>query len=97
MMFTVGGLKFWFEHHPDNEGVLMNEFMDTPYKGSTACYAEDIASGELILEGWAYCSLQDRFDKAKGRKVALSNAIDGMSKDERTEIWYVYTKTTSRL
>lgn len=103
MMFSVGGLKFWFDHRPSETGFLTIEedgfdsIPVTPYKGKTVCLAEDIASGELILEGEAYCSPNDNFDKATGRKVSLSRAIEGLSKDKRTEIWYVYTKTTKRL
>jgi hypothetical protein len=102
-MFTVGGLKFWFKHYPNETGFLAIEedgfdsIPVTPYKGKTVCYVEDIINGELILDGEAYCSPNDIFDKARGRKVSLSRAIEGLSKDERTEIWYVYTKTTGRL
>lgn len=102
-MLTIGDFKVFFRHYPEEWGYLCIEepgfdgIPTTPYRGKTVCFIENIPDGELILEGDAYCSENDIFDKAKGRKISLSRAIEGLSKELRTKIWAGYISTTSRL
>ena len=43
-------------------------------------------------EGLAYCSINDNFERAIGRKIALTRALKdaGFDKDTRTAIWKEY-------
>jgi hypothetical protein len=100
-MFTVGKYKCYFKHFQDEWGYLLTGRDDdnpyTQYKGKTSCYVDDIESGELLLEGEAYCSENDIFDKAVGRKISLARAIESLDKETRTEFWNKYIETTKRL
>jgi len=102
-MFKLdNGMKVYFKHLPeewgylttDEEGVDRNP--ETPYKGKTTCYIDDELSGEALREGVAFCSINDRFDKARGRKLSLTRAIEGLDKDLRKEFWTAYLAVTSR-
>lgn len=50
----------------------------------------------LIGEGLSMCHPSDTFDKAKGRKIALTNALvaasadGGLTREDRQDIWNVY-------
>lgn len=81
-------VAFTFNHH----------IFDTPkeikpkvwVKSQTLC-SFDNGYGTLIYD-WAYCSVQDVFDKEKGRKVALAKVMEAaqLTKDERTLVWSRY-------
>lgn len=53
----------------------------------TICTVED---GKRTLVGQSICHPKDQFCKAIGRKVALADAIRGLSKETRKTIWDEY-------
>lgn len=42
--------------------------------------------------GYAICGIEDQFNKSKGRKMALTQAMLGWEREETTEIWAAYWK-----
>lgn len=78
-----------FQHFPNEAGLLPGT--QTPYKGYSLCR---VWQGEnLLLEGKAFCSINDQFSKVKGRRVALTDALSQMfylTKDERRGVWQSY-------
>lgn len=55
----------------------------------TECYIE---SGDDIISAYAYCHPEDAFNKAVGRKIALTRALRAwkFNKKLRTKIWKQY-------
>jgi hypothetical protein len=91
-------MKVYFKHYPEEEGLLkVTDTLAIPYKGKTACFVEEDKTDEQLLYGEAFCSVNDIFDKARGRKVSLARAIEGLDKKKRTAFWKAYVETTSRL
>lgn len=43
-----------------------------------------------VYEGIAICSATDNFTKETGRKIALRNALQMLSRDERKQVWRQY-------
>lgn len=99
-MFKVENYEVYFEHRPHEQGILAIEdetghfVQGTPYYGKTFCYIEE--DGEPVLIGEAYCSIVDRFDKVKGRKVSLTRAIEGLDKETRTKFWEAYRAVSKK-
>lgn len=51
-----------------------------------------------VASAMVECSLLDNFDRAKGRKMALTAAISGhFDKEERTTIWEAYKLSGAKL
>lgn len=51
---------------------------------------------EFVSAGIVYCYYKDQFEYAKGRKYALTKALEGLkySKNERNQIWENVKQTT---
>ena len=92
-MFEVGKYKFVFQH--ENCEVIVD---GVRFNGFTDCLVFDkekgLESPEIV--GRAYCSSVDTFNKAVGRKTSLTRAVQGFSKEERTEIWGKYFSTVRK-
>lgn len=89
-MFEVNGFEVNFSYYDkDNEGPYTIDDTDL-FSRITDC--EIYFNGELVALGVAYCSKQDQFVKYKGRKLALTRALeDGLfDKKERTGFWNKY-------
>lgn len=98
-MLKINGLNIFFKHDKDEWGFTVKEVagreVTTPYKGVTHCVVEK--DGEVISEASAFCSSLDKFEKSKGRKLALARAIKGFEKETRTVIWDLYRSTVKSL
>lgn len=61
----------------------------------TTCILEDALG--ILMTAEAICAPQDQFNKAIGRKVALTKALKNLgpaiTKDERREIWDDFLET----
>jgi len=49
----------------------------------------------IVGSGSAYCHTEDNFCKAEGRKRALTRAISGLTRSQRTIIWENYGESCS--
>lgn len=58
---------------------------------SVTCYIRK--NGQTIAEASSYCHPVDRFERTKGRKLALARALATFSKPERTTVWQKYVQT----
>lgn len=80
-------LEFTFRHvHLEPEDEI---------KAVTTCFVKVFVDGNETIgnfAGAAYCAKGDKFDKATGRKIALTRALlpDVFPKDVRTQVWGVY-------
>ena len=45
-----------------------------------------------VWEGFAYCSLKDKFSKETGRKVSLTKALALWPREKRKLVWEAYFK-----
>ena len=92
-MFEVGRYKFVFQH--ENYPVVIDGLL---FNGFTDCLMFNKETGleEPEIIGRAYCSELDTFNKSVGRKMSLTRAIQGFTKDERTEIWGKYFATVRK-
>ncbi len=63
-------------------------------QGNTTCYFRDENSKVPLLMGTAFCSVNDQFNKARGRKFALDRALRTgdvvIPRAERSKIWESY-------
>ena len=90
-MFRINGLTIKFQHnyiyHTDSQGHNTK----TPVSTKAVIIDKD---EQVVAEKVAICSSKDTFEKAKGRKIALSRALmaSHFSKEERKEIWNRYLK-----
>lgn len=60
---------------------------------TTQCIVLRRQSGDtptLLYSGLAVCSKRDNFNKETGRKLALTRAIERLSREERAAIWSTY-------
>jgi len=77
-------------YHEQDPGWFVSS--DRPIKGFTRCTVKigtkEDPQGELI--GESYCSTLDVFNKEKGRKIALSRAIEALPREKRRVIWEAY-------
>lgn len=82
--------RVYWRHLAGLKGIHEN----VSFNGITECRVEppDGASEAKVLLGEAFCSLKDRFNKEKGRKVSLSRALDVFPKDIRKKFWETYGK-----
>lgn len=90
-MLKVDGYDIYFRHKTEEWGVLG----DTPYRACTDCIIEK--DKQVVATNSAYCSMEDVFDKAKGRKISLARTLVNFDKEFRTNVWKAYIKETSRL
>lgn len=103
-MFNVGETKVWFEYKlmwPDfieDLGVKLPRKIreQASFLRTTICNIESEIEIEGVLAkmpegfGLAVCSPMDNFEKDKGRKVALTEALKGRPKEERRAFWEAY-------
>lgn len=47
----------------------------------------DVAMGDKTLSAWAFCSVKDNWEKAKGKRLAFARAIVGLPKAQRKQLW----------
>ena len=96
-MFKTGKFEVYFKHYPDEIGENPSRVPGEtiPYCGRTECIITE--NEESIRDGSAFCGLNDRFDKAVGRKVALARALEGADKEFRTLIWTKYLEAVKRV
>ena len=89
-------LGVWFQHAQDNEDGRLDESLDEAIRlgqvkehvidgpivvGATRCYLED-ENRKVVAVGYAFCSWEDQFNKAKGRQISLSRAIEWAKRAE---------------
>ena len=80
-MFTLDDYRVSFNHtHFDPNFDL--------FRGYTHCFISKDDKAEFM--GVAWCSTQDQFNKATGRKVALTRALKPFDKETRTRFWNAY-------
>lgn len=48
------------------------------------------ATNQPILKGIAFCNVVDRFEKEKGRRLALQKALSKMERGERKKVFEQY-------
>ena len=59
----------------------------------TRCVVRDIGNGGTpVAEGVARCSATDRFNKERGRKIALERALLGFERGIRARFWETYLR-----
>ena len=73
-------------------GEFKVQFMHDEKRG-TRCTLRDNQTNEVYYEGWARLRPGDRFNKAIGRKIALSKALKDIPRYDRHEIWAEYLMT----
>ena len=56
------------------------------------CVVKGCANEPRSLNGVAYCHPNDQFSRSKGRKMALSRALDTLPRETRRDIWKAYFK-----
>jgi len=87
-----------FKHLPNDSGTLLHERRRrgtvrtefTLYLGKTNCYILD-SEGKEVSVGEAFCSLQDIYNKAVGRKISLTRALSAFDdKNFRRFVWQKY-------
>jgi len=49
----------------------------------------------IVGSGMAFCHELDNFCKAEGRKIALTRAVGGLTKNQRTVVWKNYIESCS--
>lgn len=82
-MFTVDNYKVSFSHRQYHAWC----------NGHTDCFITYVDNPENhAAEGRAICSALDQFNKAVGRKVALTRALKPFDKEIRTRFWKAYWK-----
>ena len=99
-MFTIDSLgrtlRISFHHN-----IIQED--GKPVRGSTRCtieeeYLYDGGGFREISHGHSECYVGDQFNKAIGRKIALTRAMQnpflGFSKATRTKIWKRYFELT---
>lgn len=90
-MFVIDNVRVSFHHDIEQED-------GEPVRGSTICLLEKKHNDEFEKIGWgeAICYPKDQFNKAIGRKVALTKALNGFFSDKefRTRVWNKYFNMT---
>ena len=61
-------------HHKEMEGRRITECLIS-------------AEPDQLFGGYAFCSRQDDFNKATGRKISLTRALASLPKSQRAAIW----------
>lgn len=106
-MLKVDNFEVYFKHYPQRRGTITvkhpgrlvlknNKLVDEiEYVGTTVCVLSALDTGEVIAEGLAFCSKQDIYSKAKGRKISLRRAVVGLPREDRTAIWLRYFEVST--
>lgn len=81
-MFTLDNYKVSFQHTQFPVGTWCH--------GTTNCIINDLQDDNNSRIGTAICSRQDQFNRAVGRKVALTRALKPFDKETRTRFWKRY-------
>ena len=64
-----------------------------PATGLTKCLIiDDIIENDIIAHGYSQCHPNDQFEKNKGRKYALRNALNIIPRIHRKPFWEAYFK-----
>lgn len=85
-------------HHLGSREVTCNVY----YIGPRQNYSwEGSRRNEPVVSTHSICSVKDRFERKKGRKLALARALTSerlaLTKQERRELWQSYFSKTSEL
>lgn len=77
--------------HPKLERVFTNR---VPYGTNCDIFFSDTETNEgiVVFTGTALLHPKDNFNKAIGRKISLTRAIEDLPKTVRTQIWEKYHK-----
>lgn len=102
---SLGQLQVQFQHRQapslhkmDNPTTSsLKTVYGLPYdlRGVTDCIiVYNNIDGDSVATGRAFCSMQDNFNKAKGRRISLTRALEqlGVSKEIRAIVWTEYLK-----
>lgn len=77
-----------------------NEVVDKKLKnGATLCQVslENPDGTTVYYHGYSICSLEDNFNKVRGRKLALTNCLLSVpDKEVRTSLWNEYFNHTKK-
>lgn len=60
----------------------------------TKCTIHNLTTG-AIIEGWTFLNPRDQYDRNKGRKIALADAMKQafFDRNTRSKFWQAYYKT----
>lgn len=101
-MFDINGFRVEFYHVKVTNPTYDLFPHGISHITDCAIFPDTIAEDEKVHKGpvqnlaftfgSAFCSVEDNFNKAIGRKLALTRALEGskFSKEERTAIWETY-------
>jgi len=83
-----------FHHTQDQEIIASLNPPVNPPKAATRCNiffkTQAGVSTTPLVVGTAFCTKNDNFVKATGRKVALRKAVASLPREQRVEIWSGY-------
>lgn len=83
-------------HHTQDENIIqaLNPPRVMPKAATKCAIFFKTQGGEVstspMVEAAAFCTQNDQFVKATGRKIALRKALVSLNRDARTEIWSGY-------
>ena len=104
MLQTNSGLKFRFQHRVPlvlelTEEVETGTVTRTFEREGTAVEVElpDTSAGVTELAGFSVVHPNDQYDRAAGRRQALANALTGLPRDIRREVWSEYWALRGRV
>ena len=88
-MFQVDGYKVEFVHDE-----LLDIEIDGKHPKATACWISLVSKNHKsdVAYGHAYCSVEDQYNKNRGRKLSLSRALKMLTADRnlRKRFWDEY-------
>src|SRR6185369_3540961 len=102
MLFELNGAKFMVKFSRVGTNTFAELWQEKP----------DIGFDCLNIMGISYCNPKDRFEKSKGRKIALKKLLNEMnvfaieddrlnylnnSREQRAEIWKIYFKEHKKI
>jgi hypothetical protein len=61
-----------------------------PGTQATEARLETVDPSEVVATGYAICARGDQYDKSKGRKIALTRLLKGVSFTHRKAVWTQY-------
>lgn len=75
--FKAGQVKLhaYYEEHDDE--MFTPCIIAISLNGATVCYVED-EDRNVLSTGYSFCSVNDQFDKKRGRQIAMGRALRGL-------------------
>lgn len=94
-MFTVTvnevPYRVWFDHKVFRHPAELGTIALLPWRAMSRCTIQrDDGATVAPLMGYARCSWSDVFERAKGRKLSMSRALEHMGRDFRRAVWTKY-------